>query len=185
MAEIIIADAIGIYDGFVYVTASLSTDGTFTLMHVDTRDGLDTGSIVWIGAPGARQRLVWAGDTRAAAPSDTPFMAWGQIGAAQQTGISPLELPTAPAANNAGLLAGGTATINTTEGDQLNVRSGPGIDFGVVGRLADGTRVTLVEGPRAADGLRWWRIRVGDIEGWVVESVEDGGALIQTLIAGG
>ena len=80
------------------------------------------------------------------------------------------------------LVIGGQATINTTEGDTLNVRGGPGTSYQVVGRLPHGTRVTLVEGPRAGEGFTWWRVRAGSVEGWVVESVEDRGTRLQTLI---
>jgi uncharacterized protein YraI len=82
------------------------------------------------------------------------------------------------------LVIGGAALINTTEGDQLNMRSGAGTSFDIVTQLDDGTRVTIIEGPRLVDGLTWWRIQVGNLQGWVVESVEDDGAIIQTLIPG-
>ena len=71
------------------------------------------------------------------------------------------------------LTIGGTAMINTTEGDPLNVRSGPGIDFGIVAKVPSGTLVTILEGPRDANGYTWWRIRLpGSQEGWAVESAD-------------
>jgi hypothetical protein len=179
-----VIDALGVADGFVYVTSVLSNDGTTTLMHVDTTDGLDAGRIVWIGATAAQQRLVWVNDSRAQTTLSEPFIAWGQLAGAQSDIISPLALPTQPAVSGASLVIGGAALINTTEGDQLNMRSGAGTSFDIVTQLDDGTRVTIIEGPRLVDGLTWWRIQVGNLQGWVVESVEDDGAIIQTLIPG-
>ncbi len=177
-----VIDALGLTDGFIYVTNALSSDGTTTLMHVNTRAGLNSGSIVWIGAPAVPQRLVWVNDTRVQPVEQ--YMAWGQLASAQSEVISPLALPTNAPLAGANLMIGGTALINTTEGDTLNVRSGPGREYNIATRLSDGTRVTIIEGPRTEDGLVWWHIRAGNVEGWVVESVEDGGALIQTLIPG-
>jgi uncharacterized protein YgiM (DUF1202 family) len=77
------------------------------------------------------------------------------------------------------LVAGQEATINTILGDTLNLRQAPGLYTTVIGRLAQGTVVTLLEGPSFADGLDWWRVRASDgQEGWVVESSEN----IQTLL---
>jgi hypothetical protein len=43
--------------------------------------------------------------------------------------------------------------------------------------------VLLLEGPRSAGGFVWWRIRIpSGVEGWVVESVDDNGTRLRTLI---
>ncbi|MCA9911669.1 MAG: SH3 domain-containing protein, partial [Anaerolineae bacterium] len=69
--------------------------------------------------------------------------------------------------------------VNTTEGDRLRLRSGAGLSFGVIRELADETRVTLIEGPRANDGYIWWRVQLADgTTGWIVESADG----IQTLL---
>lgn len=91
----------------------------------------------------------------------------------------PTATPSPTAEPAATLQAGGTALIQTTGGNVLNVRGGPGRDFSVVARLPGGTRVSILEGPQDADGFRWWRIRTADgIEGWVVDEVDD----VQTLV---
>ncbi|HEX2622567.1 MAG TPA: tetratricopeptide repeat protein [Phototrophicaceae bacterium] len=65
------------------------------------------------------------------------------------------------------------ARVYTTEGDRLNLRSGPGLNFDIVGKLDKETTVTLLEGPRKANGLAWWRVQTADgQEGWAVERVE-------------
>ncbi|MCA9890949.1 MAG: SH3 domain-containing protein [Anaerolineae bacterium] len=92
--------------------------------------------------------------------------------------ISPADA--APGDGEVGSLTiGGGAVINTTDGDRLNMRSGPGVDFSRLARLADGAQVIVLEGPVAADGFVWWRVRTVDgTEGWVVQSADD----VRTLI---
>lgn len=78
-----------------------------------------------------------------------------------------------------------TAVVFTTERDRLNVRSGPGLDFEIVTKLQRDSLVTLLEGPRKADGYAWWRIRMSDgTEGWAVERVETEQTLQPALILG-
>jgi tetratricopeptide (TPR) repeat protein/uncharacterized protein YraI len=72
------------------------------------------------------------------------------------------------------LNVGQEARIYTTEGDRLNLRSGPGLNFDIVGKLDRESTVTLLEGPRKKDGLAWWRVRTIDgVEGWSVERVDE------------
>lgn len=95
---------------------------------------------------------------------------------------TPVVFPTATATpERAALLVGYTATINTSDGDTLNVRANPGITARVVIQLEDDTVVTLLEGPLDADGYTWWRIQTADgTQGWVVESIPEEG--LQTLL---
>lgn len=81
-----------------------------------------------------------------------------------------------------GLHIGGTATVQTTEGDRLNVRRGPGTNYGVVTSLANGSTVELLDGPTNNGGYSWWQIRMSDgREGWVVASADS----VRTLVPGG
>ncbi len=78
------------------------------------------------------------------------------------------------------------AVVFTTEGDRLNLRSGPGLSFDIVDKLQRDTSVRLLEGPRKADGYAWWRIQTGDgVEGWAVERVETEQTLQPALAVGG
>jgi hypothetical protein len=45
--------------------------------------------------------------------------------------------------------------------DQLNIRDQPGVTTGsfIVFQANEGARFTIVDGPRQADGLTWWRIQ--------------------------
>jgi len=53
-----------------------------------------------------------------------------------------------------------TGTVNSTVG--LNVRSGPGTDNKILGGIAHGTKVTILE---QSDG--WYKIKYGAADGWV------------------
>ncbi|MBZ0288691.1 MAG: tetratricopeptide repeat protein [Anaerolineae bacterium] len=78
------------------------------------------------------------------------------------------------------------AVVYTTEGDRLNLRSGPGLTFDILDKLSRDTVVTLIEGPRRADGLAWWRVQTADgLEGWAVERVDNEQTLQLALVVGG
>lgn len=67
-----------------------------------------------------------------------------------------------------GLAVGATAWVQKAGGKNLRRRSAPGLNSQVHDGLAPGTQLTLLEGPVAADGYHWWRIRAADgREGWV------------------
>ncbi len=206
-AAVRILDARGLPDGFVYTTDAFAP-GVTTLVYVNTRGPLNAGAPIWTSLPGAQPVIAWAGGVGAVAQAAAtpwakladavyaPPTAYAPAGAmvapAQVTPLAPLPTAVAPAQVVVAtpvivrpLAPGGLAIVNTTEGDQLNVRLGPGLGFDVVQRLPAGSRVVLLEGPRYADGLAWWKVRTAaGIEGWCVESVEDRGTRLQTLLPG-
>lgn len=72
------------------------------------------------------------------------------------------------ASGKPGLAVGATAWVQKAGGKNLRRRSAPGLNSQVHDGLAPGTQLTLLEGPVAADGYHWWRIRAADgREGWV------------------
>jgi tetratricopeptide (TPR) repeat protein len=78
-----------------------------------------------------------------------------------------------------------TAVVYTTEGDRLNLRSGPGLTFDILEKLERDSRLILLEGPRRADGLAWWRVQTVDgVEGWAVERVDEEQTLQLALVLG-
>ena len=84
-----------------------------------------------------------------------------------------------------GLFVDTPAVVYTTEGDHLNLRSGPGLDFEVIAKLNRDTLVTLLEGPKKADGYAWWRVQTADgATGWAVERVDEEQTLQLGLIIG-
>jgi murein DD-endopeptidase MepM/ murein hydrolase activator NlpD/lipopolysaccharide export system protein LptA len=88
-----------------------------------------------------------------------------------------LSLPqTTTAAAPAALGTGGCAVVSSG-GVGLNVRSGPGTSYSVVGSLSDGTVVKITGGPTNANGYTWWQ---HDHGGWSV-----GSWLVDTSCPGG
>jgi Bacterial SH3 domain len=192
-----IIEARGVQDGFIYLSDTFLS-GARTLIYVHTRDGLDAGIPVWTGLAGAEPVMVWAGSPIMAA--QVAYTAWAQLAEpVYAPGSTPLVAPApgqpllvrpdqvsvagATPVFNAVLVVGGLAVITTTEGDQLNVRLGAGVNFEIVAKVENGSQVTVLEGPRTGDGFTWWKVRTANgIVGWVVESVDDGGTRLQTLV---
>ena len=181
---------LGVGDGYLmsYFAEGVVPGGEATaLVHAQTDSALEAGRVVWTGALDERMRLVWVDDTRFARAVEQIFLPWAQlaepVAAFESLPVSPEEVPTVTPLAGGFLAVGRQATVNTTEGDSLNIRSGPGTGFDVVARLSAGARVTLLEGPRDAGGFTWWRIRISTgLEGWAVQSVDDGGLPLQTLV---
>jgi uncharacterized protein YgiM (DUF1202 family) len=62
----------------------------------------------------------------------------------------------------------GNAYVNTL---QLNLRSGPGTDYGVIRRLSRGDYVACVEKTRNQHGELWVKVRINSYEGWVNQTL--------------
>ena len=77
----------------------------------------------------------------------------------------------APTATPEGLFVGGEAVVSGT-GSALRLRSDPGLQSTTLKTVADGTRLKILEGPREADNLRWWRMQdqSDGAEGWAAET---------------
>ena len=77
----------------------------------------------------------------------------------------------APAAVQAAsdLPVGGTAVVAGTNGDGLNLRSGPGYEHAVLTVIPEGGSVQVVGGPEQdRDGNRWWNVRWAALTGWAL-----------------
>lgn len=88
--------------------------------------------------------------------------------------LRPTDVPqptTAPSATPEGLFVRGEAIVSGT-GSALRLRSDPGLQSTTLKTVADGTRLKILEGPRDADGLRWWRMQdpTDAAEGWAAET---------------
>jgi hypothetical protein len=88
-----------------------------------------------------------------------------------------LQGPTLPAvqftATPVTLEIGKLVIVAGVDGDELNVRDNPGVQgTNIVNRVAEGTILTIVDGPRQADGFTWWQIQSVDqtIKGWAVSN---------------
>ncbi len=66
-----------------------------------------------------------------------------------------------------GLYIGGGAIVAGT-GSSLRLRSDPGLQSTTLKTVDDGTRLKILEGPRDADGLTWWRLEDASdgAQGW-------------------
>ncbi len=85
----------------------------------------------------------------------------------------PTAIPAAtitPTPTPEGLYIGGNAIVAGT-GSALRLRSDPGLQSTTLKTVSDGARLKILEGPRDADDLRWWRLHdpVDGAEGWAVE----------------
>lgn len=58
-----------------------------------------------------------------------------------------------------------------TPGNANNVRAQAGRSAALVGQIPGGEVFDVVGGPQCADGLNWWEVRYGSLEGWTVEAV--------------
>lgn len=62
---------------------------------------------------------------------------------------------------------GALVVVQDTVGAGLNLREQPTTYARIVGNATEGTVLTVLEGPREADGYVWWRVRAPDgAEGW-------------------
>lgn len=194
---------IGTADGLVYsadaadmapyLSIPMPNTEASLLMYADTRSDTagNPGVQIYRSQRGHYPELVWVGDNL---QSSRPIVSGGwpdlsgtvivpptPIVIAPPPVISPTPIVIAPPVTSPTLTVGGRATINTTEGDNVNVRSGPGTSFAVLTQFSNGTAVTLLEGPTAGNGFTWWRVQRDDGQvGWVVESADG----VRVLIPG-
>jgi hypothetical protein len=62
---------------------------------------------------------------------------------------------------------GALVVVQGTKGGGLNLRQQPTTYAKVVTNAREGTVLTVLEGPKEADGYTWWRVRTPDgTEGW-------------------
>jgi hypothetical protein len=64
--------------------------------------------------------------------------------------------------------AGRSVIVGGTGGQRLRLRANPSAQAATVTRVSEGARLQIVEGPRMAGGIVWWKVRGSgkDIQGW-------------------
>jgi 3D (Asp-Asp-Asp) domain-containing protein len=67
---------------------------------------------------------------------------------------------------------GGAGYVRGTGGKGARVRSGPGLEHRILGKVPDGTHVSVLSGPQSSDGHDWYEIKSTDgallqLQGWV------------------
>jgi hypothetical protein len=68
------------------------------------------------------------------------------------------------------------AWARAASGSANNLRDQPTTKGAVVGRIPPGDIMQVVDGPRCADGYRWWEVRYGMQTGWTAEGNPKTGA---------
>ena len=164
----------GTINGFIYV---LRSEGRSEVIAFDVDQPFSDRSI-WQAE--GDWSIVWA---ETDASSFGPFKPWRFLAdpisdpALPVVESTPTPLPSPPQ-----LLNPGMAVYVITNGDVLYLRDEPGTGGAILQYLYDRDVVTLLEGPVAADGFRWWRIRTEDgVEGWAAEASGDVSTLLPEL----
>jgi hypothetical protein len=173
----------GTLDGYVYLD---NHEGT----GAEVRYGRFSGAALdefsaWSGLPGEYWRMVWV-NPLSGGLGLPPFPPLPVLGEPPLPTLPPpvMITPTPTySAGGSGLAVGARATVHTTEGDMLRIRSGPGTSYAVLHQFANGTPVTILEGPTSGGGLIWWRVQADDGRGgWAIEGLMEDGAYLQTLV---
>lgn len=167
--------ATGVGDGVIYLTRdAISGTDDLALYYVDTTTTSWNPRPIYYAPDNANVRIVWVDDPLFRIPQS--YIAWATLPPPTSiaTPVSPAPPPTTGT-----LRVGGIAQIFTTEGDALNVRSGPATNFDVLTQFPSGTQVNVIEGPVESNGFTWWRVQAPDGQiGWVVQAADG----VQTLI---
>lgn len=56
-----------------------------------------------------------------------------------------------------------------TSGQNLNLRTSPGLDQPIVAKMPNGTHMTVIAGPKSADGHIWWELEGELGKGWAAQ----------------
>lgn len=75
---------------------------------------------------------------------------------------TPSTTPTSPPI----LRADSFAVVTNTGKAPLNMRASPSRKAALVAKLSPGKRVKILEGPRIAEGITWWRVEGEQGKGW-------------------
>ena len=92
-------------------------------------------------------------------PTQTTSMAATTVPTAAPTVIRPTVV--------SGLRPNGAAIVDTGSNDGLRLRKDPGQTGVVLRSIKNGERLSIVDGPREADGITWWKVIYATDEGWV------------------
>jgi hypothetical protein len=105
--------------------------------------------------------------TAAVSPSATVSLLTPTSGVAPtDTVVLPVGTPVATSPPT-GIRPGALVVVQGTKGAGLNLRQQPTTYAKVVSNAREDTVLTVLEGPKEADGYAWWRVRTPDgAEGW-------------------
>jgi hypothetical protein len=95
----------------------------------------------------------------------------------------PSPTPACEAAPPTRIIVGERGQVTDDDPRPLNVRSGPGTEFRILGRLEALQVFLVLEGPRCGGSFTWYRVRRGNLEGWIAEG-DPGNYYIEPYLPG-
>ncbi len=102
----------------------------------------------------------------AGSPSETPTSSVPAESTPPPIATQP---PPPPPSGEGGISVGMTVIVTGTGKDRLSLREKPTIKAARVKLIKDGVKLTIIAGPKKADGYTWWKVRTPKgIEGWAV-----------------
>ena len=71
------------------------------------------------------------------------------------------------------LSIGDAVIVQNTSNVGLRIRSGAGLDHSTIGNVSDGATGTITDGPRTANGYKWWKVDWDNAPtGWSAEAAD-------------
>jgi murein DD-endopeptidase MepM/ murein hydrolase activator NlpD len=137
------------------------------------------------GGPTQKDGLTWW-TVSSTLSNGTPVEGWVADALTDGRELLSAEMPPLPTQPGTGTFAAGEAASIVAK-DPVNVRSTPGYrdkpQGDVLAAVQPATALTIVQGPREADGLLWWQIsgttaEGAPINGWVAEAGPNGVRLL-------
>jgi hypothetical protein len=95
----------------------------------------------------------------------------------------PSPTPACEAAPPTRIIVGERGQVTDDDLRPLNVRSEPGTEFRILGRLEALQVFLVLEGPRCGGNFVWYRVRRGNLEGWIAEG-DPGNYYIEPYLPG-
>lgn len=128
--------------------------------------------ILFGGGDGEEPTVGVATETPAAFVEETAVIPTFTLGpTATPPGTEPdaTETPEAAEAPVDTVAVGATVEVYNTDGEGLNMRGGPGLNFAAVELLPEETQLEVIDGPEEVDDFTWWQVRKTSdgTEGWV------------------
>lgn len=136
--------------GLVVLVAVIAA-GVWLLLPGTTTEPLDSGTPVASARP--------SGDAATSPASASP---------ADAASTAPTPDAAPPSTENSPPAQAAEYVVSAQGNDTLNVRDGPGEEFGILGALPNGTVIRVVEGPVAGGKYQWVRIESDTSKGWCI-----------------
>src|SRR5215207_7577839 len=117
-------------------------------------------ALVGVGAAFASPGAAVDPAQQEATETPTPFV---------QPTLPPSPTPYCPRVPRNRLIVNERGRVSEDDPSPLNIREGPQTSFEILGSMASGEIFYVLEGPRCSERYSWYRVRYGEIEGWIAE----------------